>query len=135
MLNVNLNYLYSIFTFQSLISALNYTLNLRYAFGSPFVIVNPIFLVPTKAKSREPAYSQTLNQNNIDRQRVKIKRARQAGRQKAMVEGAIARCMKLRRGGRHGERGMSSSVSSGRAVERWQEERFGRVRRMRQIFV
>ena len=31
-----------------------------------------IFTVPTKAKSREPAYSQTLNQNNIDRQRVKI---------------------------------------------------------------
>ena len=26
---------------------------------------------PTKAKSREPAYSQALNQNKIDRQRVK----------------------------------------------------------------
>src|SRR6218665_1531102 len=39
-----------------------------------------IFTVPTKAKSREPAYSQTLNQSNIDRQRVKIQRFRQADR-------------------------------------------------------
>jgi len=36
---------------------------------------------PVKAKSREPAYSQVLNQNKIDRQRVKIQRVRQAGRQ------------------------------------------------------
>src|SRR6218665_625870 len=34
--------------------------------------------VPTKAKSREPAYSQALNQNKIDRQRSK---SRESGRQ------------------------------------------------------
>jgi len=33
---------------------------------------------PTKAKSREPAYSQALNQNKIDRQRSK---SRESGRQ------------------------------------------------------
>ena len=33
---------------------------------------------PTKAKSREPAYSQALNQNKIGRQRVK---SRESGRQ------------------------------------------------------
>src|SRR6218665_1431220 len=31
---------------------------------------------PTKAKSREPAYSQVLNQNKINRHRVKIQRIR-----------------------------------------------------------
>jgi len=36
--------------------------------------------VPTTVKSREPAYSQTLNQNNIDRQLVKIQRVRHADR-------------------------------------------------------
>src|SRR6218665_2655285 len=34
--------------------------------------------VPTKAKSREPAYSQALNQNKIDRQ---WSRSRESGRQ------------------------------------------------------
>jgi hypothetical protein len=33
---------------------------------------------PTKARSREPAYSQALNQNKIDRHGVKIQRVRQA---------------------------------------------------------
>src|SRR6218665_2675892 len=33
---------------------------------------------PTKAKSQEPAYSQALNQNKIDRQRL---RSRESGRQ------------------------------------------------------
>ena len=35
---------------------------------------------PTKAKSRESAYSQVLNQSKIDRQVVKIPRVRQEGR-------------------------------------------------------
>ena len=54
--------------------------------------------------------------------------------------------MELRRGGRHGGKGcisiefakeecISSAVLSERAVEKWQEVRFGRVRRMGQIFV
>jgi len=38
-------------------------------------------------KSREPAYSQALNQNKIDMQDVKIQTARQEGRHKAMVDG------------------------------------------------
>ena len=43
------------------------------------VIVNSIFLQrPQKAKSQEPAYSQALVQNKIDRQRV---RSRESGRQ------------------------------------------------------
>ena len=41
---------------------------------------------PTKAKSREPAYSQALYQNKIDRQRVKIRRVRQADSQTAKVD-------------------------------------------------
>jgi len=41
------------------------------------VIVNSRFLQrPTKAKSREPAYSQALVQNKVDRQRV---RSREVG--------------------------------------------------------
>ena len=40
---------------------------------------------PTKAKSQEPAYSQALNQNKIDRQ---WSRSRESGRQMAMVDGA-----------------------------------------------
>ena len=40
-----------------------------------------IFTAPTKAKFREPAYSHALNQNKINRQRVKIHRVRQAVRQ------------------------------------------------------
>jgi len=43
---------------------------------------------PTKAKSREPAYSQALNQNKIDRVGVKIQRVGQADSQTAMVGGA-----------------------------------------------
>src|SRR6218665_2102505 len=43
---------------------------------------------PTKAKSRETAYSQALNQNKIDRVGVKIQRVGQADSQTAMVGGA-----------------------------------------------
>src|SRR6218665_356640 len=47
-----------------------------------------ISTTPTKAKSREPAYSQALFQNKIDKQRVKIRRVRlQGGRQTAMMDG------------------------------------------------
>src|ERR1043165_2011997 len=42
---------------------------------------------PTKARSREPAYSQALNQNKIDRHEVKIQRVRQADRQAAKADG------------------------------------------------
>ena len=47
-----------------------------------------ISTAPTKAKSREPAYSQALNQNRIDRQGVKIQRVRQADSQTAKVDDA-----------------------------------------------
>jgi len=40
-----------------------------------------IYTALTKAKSREPSYSQTLNQNKIDRQRSK---SRESGSQTAM---------------------------------------------------
>src|SRR6218665_2524212 len=46
-----------------------------------------ISTAPTKAKSREPVYSQELIQNKIDRQRVKIQRVWQADSQTAMVDG------------------------------------------------
>ena len=46
-----------------------------------------ISTVPTKAKSDEPAYSQMLSQNKIDRQRVKIQKIRQADNQTAVVDG------------------------------------------------
>ena len=46
------------------------------------VIVKKISAAPTKAKSREPANSQALIQNNIDRQR-----SRESGKQTAMVFG------------------------------------------------
>ena len=60
-----------------------------------------IFRAPTKAKSREPAYSQALNQNKIDRQRSSSRESgRQAGRQS---DGYGGWCLELRRGGRHGE--------------------------------
>src|SRR6218665_1313962 len=39
-----------------------------------------ISTAPTKAKTWEPAYSQVLIQNKIDRQRVKTQRVRQADR-------------------------------------------------------
>ena len=43
---------------------------------------------PTKAKSREPAYSQALNKNKIDRQRVKSRESgKQADSKAAMVGG------------------------------------------------
>jgi len=45
------------------------------------IIVVARFLQPQQAKSRQPAYSQALNQNKVDKQWVKIQRARQAGRQ------------------------------------------------------
>jgi len=53
---------------------------------------------PTKAKSQEPAYSQTLYHNKIERQR---SRCRESGRQTA--DGYGGWCLKLRRGGRYGE--------------------------------
>jgi len=40
-----------------------------------------ISTAPTQARLREPAYSQELKQNKIDRQWVKIQRVRQADRQ------------------------------------------------------
>jgi len=49
-----------------------------------------ISTVSTKAKSREAVYSQALNQNKIDRQRVKIqgvRQDRQTDSQMAMVDG------------------------------------------------
>jgi len=46
-----------------------------------------ISTAPTKAKSRETAYSQALIQNKIDRQRVKIQSVRQADSQTAKVDG------------------------------------------------
>ena len=46
-----------------------------------------ISTAPTKAKSREPAYSRALIQNKIDRQGVEVQRGRQADGQKAMVNG------------------------------------------------
>src|SRR6218665_2293338 len=52
---------------------------------------------PTKAKSQEPAYSQALNQNKIDRKR---SRSRESGRQ---TDGYGGWCLELRRGGRHGD--------------------------------
>src|SRR6218665_3065244 len=45
-----------------------------------------ISTTPTKARSREPAYSQALIQNKIDRQ---IQRVRQAGRQSEWCLGLI----------------------------------------------
>src|SRR6218665_2844749 len=41
---------------------------------------------PTKQKSQEPAYSQALNQNKIDKQR---SRSRESGRQTAMADGSF----------------------------------------------
>ena len=43
---------------------------------------------PTKAKSQEPAYSQALNQNKIDRQRSRSRESgRQGDSQPVMVDG------------------------------------------------
>src|SRR6218665_2647586 len=53
---------------------------------------------PTKAKSQEPAYSQALNQNKVDRQR---SRSRESGRQ--TVRGYGGWCLELRWGGRYGD--------------------------------
>ena len=53
---------------------------------------------PTKAESQEPAYSQALNQNKINRQR---SRSRESRRQTADSYGGW--CLELRRGGRYGE--------------------------------
>jgi len=59
-----------------------------------------ISVAPTKAKSREPAYLQALNQNKIDMQWVKIQRVRQAGRQS---DGYGGWCLEFKRGGRYGK--------------------------------
>ena len=56
-----------------------------------------IFTATTKGKSGEPTYSQTLIQDKIDRQGVKIKRVRQAGRQTVR---RLRKCLELRKGGR-----------------------------------
>src|SRR6218665_3201095 len=64
------------------------------------VIVNSIFLsaAPTKAKSREPAYSQSPIKTKIDRQRV---RSRESGRYMyRRSDGYGGWCLELRRGGR-----------------------------------
>jgi len=52
----------------------------------------------TKARPREPAYSQALIQNKLDRQRSNPES--QAGRQ---PDGYGGRCLELIRGGREGE--------------------------------
>ena|SRR6218665_1301494 len=86
--------------FQSLISALNHTLNLRYACGSPFVIVISIFLQCPQKRSR----GNQLIHIHLTRT-ISIgswSRSRESGRQ---AEGYGGMCMELRRGGRHGERG------------------------------
>jgi len=63
------------------------------------VIVGPnrkleISTAPTKAKSREPAYSQALVQNKIDRHRVRFRElGRQAGRRS---DGYGGWCLELR---------------------------------------
>ena len=57
--------------------------------------------VPTKAKSHEPAYSQALNQNKIDRRR---SRSRQSGRQAGRQSGGYGGwCLELRREGGMGK--------------------------------
>src|SRR6218665_2309162 len=66
--------------FQELSSALNHTLNLRYACGSPFVIVISVFLQCPQNRSRGNQLIQTRIQNNIDRQL--IQRVRQADRRR-----------------------------------------------------
>jgi len=55
---------------------------------------------PTKAKSREPAYSQRFIQNKTDRQWVKIQIVRQSNRS----DGYGGRCFELRRGKEVGRR-------------------------------
>ena len=61
----------------------------KVAGSNRIVIVNSeISIVPTKAKSREPSYSQALIQNKIDRQLVRSRESvRQADSQTAMVDG------------------------------------------------
>src|SRR6218665_1742211 len=67
----------------------------RIAFRKPLVVVMvndcncklEISTTLTKAKSREPTYSQAFNQNKIYRQRVKIQRFRQASSHMVMVDG------------------------------------------------
>src|SRR6218665_1766320 len=61
-----------------------------------------ISTAPTKAKSREPAYSQALVQNKIDRQWV---RSRESGRQASrQSDGYGGWCLKWRWGGRYREK-------------------------------
>jgi len=58
------------------------------------VIVNSVFFTaPTKARSREQAYSQALIQNKIDRQRV---RSRESGRQTDLLGGPPSVPLSLR---------------------------------------
>ena len=68
-----------------------------------------ISTAPTKVKSPQPAYSQSLIQNKIDRQRV---RSRKLDRQ--TVYGGW--CLELRRGGRDGEEHESEENLSKRIV-------------------
>ena len=72
---------------------------------SLIVIVNSWFQrAPTKAKPQEPAYSQALNQNKIDRQRSRYRESgRQAGRQAGRQTGYGRWCLELRQGGRYGK--------------------------------
>ena len=60
---------------------------------------------PTKAKSREPSYSQAYIQNNIDRHRIRSRKSgRQTGRQIGrQSDGHGGWCLELGRGWRYGE--------------------------------
>ena len=85
-----------IFTFLSTVRLLGVTLDQELTFTQHINLLCrscyynrnrklEIFTAPTKAKSREPAYSQGLVQNKIDRQRVDSES--QADSQTTMVDG------------------------------------------------
>src|SRR6218665_1531103 len=91
--------------FQSLISALNHTLNLRYACGSPFVIVISIFLQcpPKRSRGNQLIHRRLTRAISIG----SGSRSRDSDRQ---TEGYLGRRMELTRGGRHGEKDNSVSL-------------------------
>src|SRR6218665_809625 len=92
--------IFSFHHFQSLISALNHPLNLRYACGSPFVIVISIFLQcpPKRSRGNQLIHRRLTRAISIG----SGSRSRDSDRQR---EGYGGMCMELIRGGRHGERG------------------------------
>ena len=103
MLNIGPTFKLIVIYFQSLISALNHSLNLRYACGSPFVVINSIFL---QKQSRG---------NQLIRRRLTRTISIGSGSRSRLIflsgwptEGYGGRCMELRREGRHGERGWTS---------------------------